>query len=349
MRAAALLNGTIAATDIPEPPDLGPDQVLVAVHSCGICGSDLSLWKDAQAFVDVSLAGQNSLSIFDPTRPVVPGHEFSGTVVGCGENVEDFGTGDRVAGIGVATDPSTGEMTIIGYSNKYPGAFAERIVVDSAFLRHVPDGLSLDDAALAEPLHVGETHVQQSQYRQGETALVIGAGPIGLGVVIALAQRGCESIIVVEPSPKRRKLAAAFGATTVAAPVPGGPAELLPQGRVHSSAVAYECSGRQGAIDELTRTLPHGSRIQVVASPFKPETFIPVIAQWRQIAMNFGSGVVEDPYGITLDRLAQGVVDTSLLITGHVTIDDVGAAFASLLDPEDHVKILVHPESTVGR
>lgn len=343
MRAAALLNGSIEATDVPEPPELGPNQVLVAVHSCGICGSDLSLWKDAEAFVKVSVAGQNTLSIFDPTRPVVPGHEFSGIVEACGAGAIGFGVGDRVAGIGVATDPATGAMTIIGYSNEYPGAFAERIVVDSEFLRQVPDTVSLEDAALAEPLHVGETHVQQSQYCEGESALVIGAGPIGLGVVIALAQRGCRSITVVEPSPKRRRLAAAFGATAVTEPVAGGPAAALPDGPDRSSVVVYECSGRQGAIDELIRTLPHGSRIQVVASPFRPETFIPVIAQWRQIAINFGSGAVDDPYGVTMERLARGSIDTSLLITGHTSLDGVEEAFEALLSPEDHVKILVHP------
>ncbi|EME15374.1 alcohol dehydrogenase catalytic domain-containing protein [Rhodococcus triatomae] len=348
MRAAALLNGVITATDVPEPPELGPDQVLVAVHSCGICGSDLSLWKDAQTFVDVSIAGQNTLSVFDPTRPVVPGHEFAGTVVGVGTDVEGFGLGDRVAGIGVATDVETGEMTIIGYSNKYPGAFAERVVVDSGFLRLLPSGLSFDAAALAEPLHVGESHVQQSGFRSGEAALVVGAGPIGLGVVIALAQRGCESLVVVEPSPTRRRIAAGFGATTVAAPMAGGPVAAVPGDTGGSSLVVYECSGRQGALDELIRTLPIGSRIQVVASPFTPEVFVPVIAQWRQIVVNFGSGPVEDPYGVTLGRLARGEIDTTELITGRVSIEEVGSAFESLLDPEEHFKIVVHPQGGPG-
>lgn len=344
MRAAALLDGEIAATDVPEPPPLGRDQLLISVHSCGICGSDLSLWKDADTFVDVSIRGSNALSIFDPRRPVVPGHEFSGTVLDVGAAVDEFVTGDRVSGIGIATDPDTDEMTIIGYSNKYPGGFAERIVIDSSWARKVPDALGLDAASLAEPLHVGETHVQQSGYRDGDVGLVIGAGTIGLGVVIALAARGCQSIVVVEPSPKRRELAQTLGAQVVSPPLEGGAAQALDAqnpGRV----IAYECSGRQGTLDELIRTLPFGSAIQVVASPFKPESITPVIAQWKQIVVNFGGGPVDDPYGITLQRLAAGEIDPELFITGHVDVAGVGAAFADLRDPERHVKILVHPNA----
>lgn len=344
MRAASLLRGTISVTDVPEPPPLGPNQLLISVQSCGICGSDLSLQKDVQTFVDVSKAGGNLLSEFDPDLPVVPGHEYSGIVANIGSDVRDFAIGDRVTGIGLATDQATGDRTIIGYSNSYPGGFAQRVVVDTLLTRQIPPGVSFDAAALAEPLHVGETHVQQSGVTSDDVALVIGAGPIGLGVVIALVERDCPLILVVEPSLRRRELASKLGAHVVSAPPANGPSSAIPEERGSRRVVVFEASGRQGTLDLLIRTLPHGSAIQVVASPFKPESFIPVIAQWRQIVVNFGGGKVDDAYGVTLNRLATGMIDPDLFITATVGLADVATSFDDLKDPEGHIKIIVHPQ-----
>ena len=342
MKAAQLVDGRLRTAVIADPPAPGRGQVQVAIDSCGICGSDLSLAKDPEKFVRVARRGEYGLADFDLARPVVPGHEFAGTVVVVGDGVSDFAVGDRVAGIGVVTEPGGG-MTIIGYSNDYPGGFAERVTVDAAWLRHVPETLTLEAASLAEPLHVGETHVQQSAIGPEDVALVVGAGTIGLGVVLALAARGCQLIVVVEPSPRRRELARVIGAHISTTPPESGPvAAIVGEARARR-IIAYECSGRAGTIGKLVETLPHGSAIQVVASPFSEETFIPVIAQWRQLVINFGGGAVDDPYGVTLGRLADGSIDPELFITGRVGLDRVGEAFVSLQDPERHVKILVKP------
>ncbi len=342
MKAATILNGEIEVRDIPRPPELGPGQVLVRIKSCGICGSDLSLRKDTAKFVRVSELGGNVLSVFDPTRYVVPGHEFAGVIEATADDVDGFAAGDHVTGIGIVTDREDGSLSIIGYSNSYPGGYAELVVLDASWLRPIPAGMSFDTASLAEPLHVGESHVQQSDYSDGDRALVIGAGTIGLGVVIALRERGCRSITVVEPSPRRRELAATLGAHhVVAPPAEGGPVAALEADAAR--VIAYECSGRVGALEELLRTLPHGSYVQVVASPFSEEPIVPVIAQWRRLIVNFGGGTTDDPYGVTLERLAAGRIDPSLFVTGHVGVDGVRQAFDDLRDPEQHVKILVHP------
>lgn len=343
MRAAALREGEIVVTEVPEPPAPSAGQLQIEVAACGICGSDLSLVKDAENFVRVAERGRFPLAAFDPTRPVVPGHEYAGTVVAVGSDVADFGVGDPVTGIGVATDPGTGVPTIIGYSNDYPGGYAERVTVDAGYARHVPDGLSLEAATLAEPLHVGETHVQQSGIRADDVALVIGAGTIGLGVVIALAAREVPLIVVVEPSPRRRELAQTLGAHVVVEPPSQGPVAALADLAEGRRVVAYECSGRAGTLGFLAENLPFGSAIQVVASPFAEESFVPVVAQWHQIVINFGSGPVEDPYGRMLARLAAGRIDPDLFLTGQVGLDGVARAFEDLKDPEAYVKILVRP------
>ncbi|MFE3797864.1 alcohol dehydrogenase catalytic domain-containing protein [Nocardia tengchongensis] len=355
MRATQFLNGEFTAAEVAEPPALGPGQLRIAVAACGICGSDLSMSKDPCRFVQVATDSGYPLATFDTERPVVLGHEYAGTVTEIGAGVADFAVGDRVAGIGLATETTTGIPTIIGYSNDYHGAFGESIVVDAYWVRHVPEGLSLEHATLAEPLHVGEMHVQQSGLTPEDSALVIGCGTIGLGAIIAAKARGARLVVASEPSPKRRELARAVGADIVVDPREQDPiaawmAAVAQQDSVVGQSgtgilIAYECSGRAGILATLMRTMPFNSRIQVLAAPFADEPIIPVVGQFRRIAINFGHGPYENAYDITLERLASGLIDAEAIITGRVGLDGVAEAFTALRDPEEHVKILVLPGS----
>lgn len=355
MRATQFQHGSFTVADVPEAPAPGPGQIRIDVAACGICGSDLSMSKDPGRFVHVAENAGYPLATFDTDRPVVLGHEYAGVVRELGSDVTDFAVGDRVAGIGLATDTSSGIPTIIGYSNEYHGAFGEHIVVDASWVRQVPDKLSLEHATLAEPLHVGEMHVQQSGLTAADSALVIGCGSIGLGAIIAAKARGVP-VIASEPAPKRRELAAALGADVVVDPAENDPIEvynrmvaegnpLVGQGGP-GILIAYECSGRAGILGTLLHTLPFNSRIQVLAAPFDDEVIVPVVGQFRRIAVNFGHGPYENAYDITLQRLADGEIDAEAIITGRVGLDDVADAFAALRQPDEHVKILVLPGTT---
>lgn len=344
MRAAVFHDGEFSVAEIGGPPEPGPGQVMLETAACGICGSDLSAAKDPHRFVAVSREAGFEMSVFDPDKPIVLGHEYAGRVVELGADVAGFAIGDRVTGVGVVTERDSGLPTIIGYSNVYPGGFGERLVVDAAWLRHIPDGMSFEQASLAEPLHVGETHVQQSELTGDEAAIVIGAGPIGLGTVVSARAHGAAQVIVSEPSARRREVALRLGADVAVHPDEDDPIETW--GRRtggHGSVVAFETSGRVGMINWLIHTLPIGSRIQVAASSFADEPIRPVVAQWRQIAINFGRGPVQRPYDITLERLANGEIDTDALITGRVGLAGIGAAIQQLREPDRHVKIVVIP------
>lgn len=347
MRAAQFADGEFTVTEVADPPALGPGQLRIAVAACGICGSDLSMSKDPCRFVAVAEKAGYPLAVFDPRRPVVLGHEYAGTVVDTGKDVTDFAVGDRVAGIGVSTETGTGIPTIIGYSNEYHGGFGEFIVVDAFWVRHVPDGLSLEHATLAEPLHVGEMHVQQSGLTAADSALVIGCGPIGLGAILAAKAHGARTVIASEPSPARRALARKLGADIVVDPNEQDPIaawnELATPGE--GILIAYECSGRPGILDSLLHTMPFESRIQVLAAGFAEETIVPVVGQFRMIAINFGHGSYDRAYDTVLRRLADGEIDAEAIITGRVGLDGVGQAFRALRDPDDHVKILVLPHA----
>ncbi|AYF75824.1 alcohol dehydrogenase [Nocardia yunnanensis] len=353
MRATQFLDGRFTTAEVAEPPAPGPGQLRITVAACGICGSDLSMSKDPCRFVRVAEDSGYPLATFDTDRPVVLGHEYAGTVAEIGPGVTDFAVGDRVAGIGLATEQSTGIPTIIGYSNEYHGAFGESIVVDGYWVRRVPDALSLDHATLAEPLHVGEMHVQQSGLTAADSALVIGCGTIGLGAVIAAKAHGARLVVASEPSPARRELARAVGADIVVDPNEQDPIAAWTAAAAQADSVvgqsgpgiliAYECSGRAGMLGTLMRTLPFNSRIQVLAAPFDDEPIIPVVGQFRRIAVNFGHGPYANAYDITLDRLASGAIDAEALITGRVGLDGIADAFTALRHPDTHVKILVLP------
>lgn len=353
MRAAQYADGAFTVTDVADAPALGPGQLRIDVVACGICGSDLSMSKDPCRFVHVAENAGYPLATFDTDRPVVLGHEYAGVVTEIGSAVVDFAVGDRVAGIGLATDTTTGIPTIIGYSNEYHGAFGEHIVVDAFWVRHVPDGLPLEHATLAEPLHVGEMHVQQSGLTPADSALVIGCGTIGLGAIVAAKARGARLVIASEPSRKRRELATRMGADIVVDPTEQDPIEVWNRMVADGDSVvgqsgngilvAYECSGRAGILGALLHTMPFNSRIQVLAAPFGDETIIPVVGQFRRISVNFGHGPYEAPYDITLQRLADGAIDAEAIITGRVGLDGVADAFDRLRNPDEHVKILVLP------
>jgi len=353
MRAVQFVGNEFSVADVVDLPALGSGQILIDVHACGICGSDLSASKGSHRFCEVMTAADYPLAQYDPEQPIVLGHEYAGVVAEIGPDVSDFTVGDRVTGLGIAVDMSTGIPKIIGYSNAYHGAFGDQIVVNAFFARHIPDGLSFEHAALAEPLHVGEMHMQQSGVTADDSALIIGCGTIGLGAVAAAKARGARLVIASEPSPKRRELALKMGADIVVDPTVEDPIErynsetqargLTDGGLGGSMLIAFECSGRKGMIDSLMRTLPFDSRIQVMAAPFEDEMIIPVIGQVRRMVINFGHGPYERAYEIVLERLANGEIDADAIITGRVDLDGVADAFSTLREPAEHVKIMVFP------
>lgn len=200
MRAVVRRNKQLVCAEIADLTP-GPGQVLVKTLCCGICGSDLHALHSFEHMLELGQrsggGGVGGPSI-DPAADIVFGHEF------CAE-VLDHGPGSAKtlkAGTKVVTVPvmlsATGVETI-GYSNRYPGGFAERMLLSEAMLLEVPNGLSALQAAMTEPFAVGEHAVAQSVF--GDPAmtdkaacLVIGCGPVGLAVIAALKSRGVGPI-----------------------------------------------------------------------------------------------------------------------------------------------------------
>ena len=220
MRAVACHNAELSVVDRPEPvPRAG--QVRIEVLRCGICGSDLHARHGVDDWADLAArAGYDRFARSD--QEIVFGHEF------CGE-VAEYGPGCRKAtstGTPVVAVPllrgSEGVDTV-GLSVHAPGAYAEQMLVEESLMMAVPNGLGPDVAALTEPMAVAWHAVRRGEVKKRTVAMVVGCGPIGLGVILMLKAKGVRTVVASDFSPARRALASACGADVVIDPAEGSP------------------------------------------------------------------------------------------------------------------------------
>jgi threonine dehydrogenase-like Zn-dependent dehydrogenase len=380
MKAVVCQDAELEVVQRPEPAP-GRGQVRLTVSRCGICGSDLHARHGLDAWAD--LAQRAGYHRFGRSHePVVFGHEF------CGE-IAEHGPGcrrDTPAGSTVVALPlirAAGGVDTVGLSAHAPGAYAEQVLVQESLMLPVPNGLAPDVAALTEPMAVAWHAVRRGEVGRKQVAIVIGCGPVGLGVVLMLKAGGVRVVVASDPSPGRRALATACGADVVVDPGAGSPfsaagdrghvddvpsaLELavgtrerlgrLPVGWWHvwrlaeklgaapKHPVVFECVGVPGVIESIVDGAPLFSRVVVVGVCVGPDRFTPAMAINKELDLRFVVGYTPLEFRDTLHMLADGKVDPRPLITGEVGLAGVEAAFAALGDPERHAKILIDPSS----
>jgi 2-desacetyl-2-hydroxyethyl bacteriochlorophyllide A dehydrogenase len=344
VRAAVARAGGITVEDVADPvPAEG--QVLVAALACGICGSDLHM-------LDI-------LGTMGPDGPaLVFGHEFCAEVLDHGPGTaRRFAPGTRVCAVPYATGPDGPEL--IGFSTRFPGGFAERLVVDAERLVAVPDDLPTEHAALTEPLAVAVHAVATARLTPGVPVLVVGCGPIGLAVVAVLQARGHGPIVAVDFSPARRAHAERLGADVVVDPSDRSPYERWVQlgrpalppsplldagvGPHPTSPVVFECVGLPGVLQQVIDGSPPHAQVVVVGVCTQPDTIQPATAITKELSLDFVFAYRPGEFADALRLLADGAVDPSLFVTDSVGLDGVDDAFARLRIPDDQVKVIVRP------
>jgi threonine dehydrogenase-like Zn-dependent dehydrogenase len=337
MRAAVLRQGRMVYRDDVPDPVPGPGQVLVAVRSCGICGSDLHFASHGAQVL--SMSGQMGDSLggmnVDLSHDVFMGHEFSAEVLEAGPDTDTFPAGTPVTSIPILLSGTHVEPIV--YSNRTVGGYAERMLLSAPLLLRIPNGLGHGHAALTEPMAVGLHAVNKSGVQAGETALVIGCGPIGIAVIASLRTRGVESIVAADFSPKRRELATAMGAHQILDPAQGSPFDTV------KPTVVFEAVGVPGIIDDVMRRAGHGTRLVVVGVCMQPDTLHPFFGIAKEINVQFVLAYDPNEFAESLRAIAEGDIDVAPVITGEVGLEEVGTAFDDLAGPERHCKILVTP------
>lgn len=247
----------------------------------------------------------------------------------------------------------------------------------------VPNGLSADVAALTEPMAVAWHAVNRGDVGKRGVAIVIGCGPIGLAVILALKAKGVRTIVASDYSPGRRALAKACGADVVVDAAQDSPfaaaeghghltdmpgamdlvigtldkLKRLPIGWWHlwrlgeklgampKYPVIFECVGVPGVIESIIDGAPLFSRVVVVGVVVGPDQLTPAMAINKEIDLRFVFGYTPLEFRDTLQMLAEGKLDPTPLITGKVGLEGVDAAFSALGNPEIHAKILIDPAS----
>lgn len=250
-------------------PEVGDRDVLVRMHACGICGSDIHYVKH----------GGTGL---EPTKEPMPiGHEGSGEIVAVGSGVSRVREGDRVIINPMASS------AIIGNGGP-EGAFSDYLLVRDAAITEsllcIPPSVSYADAALAEPLAVSLRAVNRARAVAGETAVVFGAGPIGLGIILWLKRRGVKDVIAVDFSARRLELAKEMGADHVidarigdkdlAAEITArhGAAEVF-GAAVCATDMYFDAAGAPAVLTSVFTFAKRQCRLVIVAMHFKPVTW----------------------------------------------------------------------------
>jgi (R,R)-butanediol dehydrogenase / meso-butanediol dehydrogenase / diacetyl reductase len=309
----------------------GPGEVVLRVRSCGICGSDLGF---------IALGG-----VAGPMREPMPiGHELAGVVEQVGPGVQTLAVGDRVA-----LDPRDPKGGVIGNGGP-EGGFAPRLLVrraDQSRLHRLPESMSFDLAALAEPLGVGMNAADKLRVEPHEKAVVFGAGPIGLAAVAALRDRGCEDIVAIDLSPRRLALARSLGAR---ATLNAGEAEVWRElralhgearffgGPVAATNVFVEASGAPTVIPEVIGNARRGARLSVVALHRKPIEVNFLLVLMRELQINGAMEYPED-FGRGIDLLSRR--DLSPMITHRFPLERFHEALEVARDPSVAGKVMI--------
>jgi threonine dehydrogenase-like Zn-dependent dehydrogenase len=341
--------------DVPDPTP-GNGHLVARPLAIGICGSDLHALADFGHFT--SLMASVGVPTLDPAADCVFGHEFVAEIVEHGPGTSGtLPVGSRVCSVPVLVGPKGLEQ--IGYSNTYPGALAEHMVLQELLCLPVPDGLDSAQAALTEPLAVGEHAVGLADLEPGQPCLVVGCGPVGLAVIAALKSRGHGPVLAADYSPTRRHLAEAFGADEVLDPAEGSPHDRWPELGVARSVmertgaamlgssvvdpVIFEAVGVPGILQSLIAEGPPHSRIVVVGVCMQTDAIEPFMAVTKEVELRFSFGYTPDEFAATLSRLGDGVPGADQLVTTTVDLSAAPEAFDWLRTPGAHGKILVTP------
>lgn len=315
-----------------QPP--AADEVTIRVAFNGICGTDLHI---IQGHMDTRVA-----------MPAVIGHEMSGVISAVGPEVTSLTVGQPVTVMplrwcGECAACLAGHQHIcqrldfVGIDS--PGALQEEWTVPASLVVPLPDGVSLEHAALVEPLAVAVHDVRRSRLAAGETAVVIGGGPIGQLIAVVARATGAD-VILAEPDADRRTFAAQQG-TTVVDPVGGDLAAVVEDHTKGAGAdVVFEVAGTRGTALDATRHARTRGRVVFVAIHPEP---VPVDLHrifWRELEV-LGARVYErEDFERAVELLASGAVPADALITRVVPLEDTAEAFDALLSASA-MKILV--------
>jgi L-iditol 2-dehydrogenase len=328
-------------TDIPVPR-FGSGEVLVRVAACGICGSDVHGYDGS--------SGRR-------VPPIVMGHEAAGVVASVGSGVTDFKEGDRVTFdstvyCGECVDCLRGEVNlcdrrqVMGVScrdYRRNGAFAEFVVVPAHIVHGLPENLSFNEAALLEAVAVALHAVSLVPIRSGGSALVVGAGTIGLLVQQALAVAGCLRVFVADVDPTRLKLSHTLGATAVLNSGANLVRDVLDLTDGKGVDIAMEAVGINQTVNAAIDSTRKGGTVVLVGN-VSPHVTMPLqTVVTRQLRLQ-GSCASAGDYPRAIALVSSGKINVKPLISTVAPLDEGPQWFERLYAREPNlIKVVLTP------
>ncbi|WP_027060677.1 NAD(P)-dependent alcohol dehydrogenase [Mesorhizobium loti] len=336
MRALVLeKKGELSLREIALPLDVGPDDVKIAIHTVGVCGSDVHYYT------------HGAIGSYVVRAPMVLGHEAAGTVVETGANVGTFKVGDRVC-MEPGVPNLSSRATKLGIYNVDPdvsfwatppvhGVLAPYAVHPAAFTYKLPDNVSFAEGAMVEPFAIGMQAASRARIVPGDVAVVVGCGPIGIMIALAALAGGCSKVLISDFSAPKLKIAAQYAGIV--------PVNIGEQSLVDAVAAAtdnwgadivFEASGSPKAFADLFDVVRPGGAVVLVGLPVEPVALnVPAaISKEVRIETVFRYANIFDR---ALQLIASGKVDLKPLITGTYDFSDSIKAFERAAEgkPED--------------
>lgn len=331
-------------------PAPGAGEVRVRIAFCGVCGSDIP-----RCFVKGTY-----------NFPTVCGHEFAGVIESCGEGVQGFKTGDRVAVFPLLwnDDHPACEQGLYAQSDGYDylgsrsdGAFSEYVVAPQRNLIRVPDNVSLEEAAMTEPAAVALHTVRRARVRLGDSIAIFGIGPIGLMLAQWSKAMGASKILLFDILPQKLELARKLGFEHVFDSRETNPAEAAESLTGDRGAhVAIEAAGVPPTMIAALQSVRRAGRVVLMGNPIADVTLpaplisqvmrreIEILGTWNSDYSVYGD---DDDWRTSLEAMAGGVLNLLPLITHRTPLSQGISALEMMRDQSEFfAKVLIHPDAS---
>lgn len=321
------------------PPVLRDNELLLKVAFTGICGSDLH--------------AAETPGVLPPGT--IMGHEFSGEVVQ--STSPDWQIGARVAanptwvcnvcaGGGkcrTGADSACANSCFMGFRLDVPGAYADHVRIRASQAIALPDNVSLLDGALMEPLAVARHAVDMCGDMQGHSVLVIGGGPIGLGVLLMALEAGAARVVVSEPDANRRACAVQLGAMDAIDPFGEGLPSTMARIGIDAPDIVFECVGAPGFLQQTIDVMSRRGRAVIVGVCMTEDRLLPRSAIRKEATLKFVLGYTMDDFHHVSRYLARHADKATAMVSRVVSLDALPEVFDQLRSQKSLVKVLMTP------
>jgi len=347
MKAAVIYGAKDVRIENIAEPATTAGKVKVKVEWAGICGSDLHAFHYGMGI------STETHPISGRSAPLTLGHEFAGVVKEVGEGVTGVNVGDRVAiePLIYAADDYYAKQGKYNLSKTFgflglnaDGGFAEYAIVDGDKVHKLPDNVTLEEGALVEPAAVSFQAVRSSDLKAGQTAIVFGAGPIGLLTIIAAKAAGASDIIAVDISKERLEKALEVGATIVVNSLEQKVEDVVFSRFENGIDVAYEAAGAEATFTSAINVLKKGGQLMVIAGFAKPVSLNMVQVLIGELKIT-ASLAYRHVFPEVISMISTGRLDVGKVITKKIALDDlVEEGLELLIKDKSQAKILVRTQ-----